>query len=397
MSLATGSGMGPGQAGESSPTSPTVRSAWRASRWAALLGLIIVAAAVLGVVIGGGGEPSRRLDPDDTSLDGSKALAELLRDRGVTVDRVDSVTRARELAQQGDRLLLVTSTSLVLDPAALAAIRGDRVVVGDVYRVDLLAPGVRVASEAPRERSREPECPLPAATAAGSAFMGGSAFTAPRGATGCYPVAGDAGWTLVSLPNAGGTTTVVGGGEFMTNRRLAEDGNAALALNLLGSAKAVTWLVEPPPDETLAGPAGESVYDLMPPGVPWAVGMAVVAVLVTALWRGRRLGPVVTERLPVVVRAAETVEGRGRLYRARRARGRAADVLRAGAIDRLVPRLGLTAEAGRHEVVAAVAVRTGHDPRQVGAALYGPEPADDAGLVALAQYLDSIERTVGEH
>ncbi|MBN6052651.1 DUF4350 domain-containing protein [Nonomuraea sp. RK-328] len=392
--------MGPAETRQSAPTSPTARSMWRASRMALLLGLIIVAAAVVGVAIGGGAGPSRRLDPDDTSLDGSKALAQLLRARGVTVDRADSITRARELARGGDRLLLITDTSFVLEPAALATIPGDRVVVGDLYRVDLLAPGVHSSKEV-GEGSREPECSLPAATAAGSAFMGGAAFRAPRGATGCYP-ADDDGWTLVSLPNAGGTTTVVGSGEFMTNRRLAEDGNAALALNLLGSAKAVTWLVEPEDgtdgtDGTVAGPAGRTVYDLMPPGVPWAVAMAVVAVLVTALWRGRRLGPVVTERLPVVVRAAETVEGRGRLYRARRARGRAADVLRAGAIDRLVPRLGLAPDAGRDEVVAAVAARTGQDAVQVGAALYGPEPADDAGLVALAHYLDSIERTVGEH
>ncbi|NUW30101.1 DUF4350 domain-containing protein [Nonomuraea sp. SMC257] len=391
-------GMGPAETRQSAPTSPTARSLWRASRMAMLLGLLIVAAAVATVALGGGGGPSRRLDPDDTSLAGSKALAQLLRARGVTVDRADSVTRARELARSGDRVLLITDTSYVLDPAGLATIPGDRVVVGDLYRVDLLAPGVRSSAQV-GERSREPECPLPAARAAGSAFIGGASFTAPRGATGCYP-ADDDGWTLVSMPNAGGTTTVVGSGEFMTNRRLAEDGNAALALNLLGSAKAVTWLVEPPEDgagDTVAGPDGQSVYDLMPPGVGWAVAMAAVAVLVTGLWRGRRLGPVVTERLPVVVRAAETVEGRGRLYRARRARGRAADVLRAGAIDRLLPRLGLAPDAGRNEVVAAVAARTGQDAVQVGAALYGHEPTDDAGLVALAQYLDSIERTVGEH
>ena len=46
--------------------------------------------------------------------------------------------------------------------------------------------------------------------------------------------------------------------------------------------------------------------------------------LLLALWRARRLGPVVAEPLPVVVRAAETVEGRARLYRRGGARGQAA-------------------------------------------------------------------------
>jgi hypothetical protein len=364
-----------------------------------LIGLLIVATAVFGVLLGSGTGERRTLDPADTSLAGSKALAELLRARGVTVDRVDTVEAAESLSAGGDRLLLITSAAAgYLDEDRLAAIRGDRVVVGDVFGLHLLAPGVRVkAAETSRQRSREPGCALPAARAAGSAHLGGPVFTGPPGSTGCYP-AGE-GWSLISLPNAGGTTTVVSSGTFMTNQRLAEDGNAALALNLLGSARAVTWLAQPdtpPPVSDTAGPEGMSMYDLMPAGVPWGVAMAVIAVLLVAVWRGRRLGPVVVERLPVVVRAAETVEGRGRLYRARRARARAAEALRAGAADRLVPRLGLGSGAAPQEVVAAVAVRTGLDPQHVGAALYGPAPADDAGLVALAGYLDSIERTVGQ-
>lgn len=194
-------------------------------------------------------------------------------------------------------------------------------------------------------------------------------------------------------------TTVVGDGGFMTNQRLAEDGNAALALNLIGTGRPVTWLVRPatpPPIAELPGERGKSMEDLMPESIRWTVYMSLIALIVTAFWRGRRLGPVVTEKLPVVVRAAETVEGRGRLYRARRARQRAAESLREGTIDRLTPRLGLGSGAGPNEVVAALAARTGQDAHQVGAALYGPPPADDAGLVGLAGYLDFIERQVSE-
>lgn len=391
--------MRPQETGESYSTAPTVRSTWRASRMIVLLGALIVLAAVLTVLLKPDSRPARHLDPADSSLSGSMALAELLRDRGVTVDRVDSSGAAAAKANgaaPGDRLLLITDATYA-NARELAAIQGDRVIVGNVFDLDELAPGVRPVRGSARERSREPECSLPGARAAGSAFIGGSAFTGPSGAIGCYP-AGD-GSTLVSYPNAGGTTTVLGSGEFMTNQRLAEDGNAALAINLLGSAKAVTWLVAPetPPVGELPGEAGQSIYELMPAGIPWAVLMSVITVLLVAFWRGRRLGPVVTEQLPVVVRAAETVEGRGRLYRARRARGRAADSLRAGTIDRLTPRLGLGSGSGRHELVAAIAARTGQDPQEIGGALYGPPPADDAGLVGLARYLDVIERTVSEH
>ncbi|MFI6320418.1 DUF4350 domain-containing protein [Nonomuraea sp. NPDC050556] len=356
-------------------TSPTARSVWRGARGSVLIGLLVVLVGVFVALVTGGGGPARHLDPHDASVVGGKALAQLLRARGVQVDRADSVGRAEELGRESGRLLLVSTTRGYSseDQARLTKIPGARLTVGANPDLDLGEPSVR-------NRSREPRCDLEAARLAGSAYMGGFTF---KGAT-CYD------GTLVRQ----GALTAVGSGEFMTNLRLAEDGNAALALNLLDGVRAVTWLVEAPPSGELAGPEGKTLTELMPPSIPWAVLMAVLAVLVTAFWRGRRLGPVVTEQLPVVVRAAETVEGRGRLYRARRARGRAADALRAGALDRIVPRLGLASGAGREAVVSAIAVRTGHDPRQIGDALYGGPPADDAGLVALAGYLDFLERTV---
>ena len=77
------------------------------------------------------------------------------------------------------------------------------------------------------------------------------------------------------------------------------------------------------------------------PAVTWIVFQLCLAIALLALWQGRRLGPLVAERLPVVVRASETVEGRGRLYRSRRARDRAADALRTATLQRMLPRLGL--------------------------------------------------------
>ncbi|MGV9304903.1 DUF4350 domain-containing protein [Nonomuraea sp. NPDC003727] len=371
------------------PVSPTAAGLWRRSRAAVLVGLLVVVTAVVGALIAGGEKPGHYLDPADTSLGGAKALARLLAAQGVRVDRVDSVAVAESLGREGERVLLVAAPwSGGFDEAErLAAIPGDRVVVGEQPYFDVLAPDI-VAEEKVRLRSREPGCDLPAAHVAGSAFLGGRTFEA--GGTSCYD-----GSLMVA-----GTVTAVGSGEFMTNQRLAEDGNAALALHLLGTRKAVTWLVPapvPPGGEPVAGPGGRTIEELLPDSVPWAVLMAAVAVLLTAFWQARRLGPVVAERLPVVVRAAETVEGRGRLYNARRARLQAAEALRGGALDRLVPRLGLGSGAGANEVVAALAVRTGQDPGRLAAVLYGPPPAGDAELVALAGYLDEIERQVREH
>ncbi|MFF0307571.1 DUF4350 domain-containing protein [Streptosporangium sp. NPDC004379] len=376
----------------STSVSPTAASLWRGGRGVLLVALIVVAAAVAGVLLGGTGGPDRRLDPDDTSLSGAGALARLLEGRGVRIARVTSAADARAAATAGSTLLVTDAFPLTAaDASRLAGAPADLLLVGAGRRLRTLAPGLLATGEA-RPRSREPRCALPAAAAAGSAHLGGTTFSVPRGGTGCYPAGDDP--TLVAYRDGDRTITAVGDGDFMTNLRLAEDGNAALAMNLAGARPTLVWLVPPPPGEAPAASGEQGLYDLVPPGVRWAAAQLALAVVLLALWRGRRLGPVVAERLPVVVRAAETAEGRARLYRARRARDRAAAALREGFADRVVPRLGLPSAAGPDARVSALAGRTGQPAPQVASALYGPPPADDAGLVALAAYLDMLERQV---
>ncbi|WP_030907325.1 DUF4350 domain-containing protein [Streptosporangium amethystogenes] len=390
MSLAA-----PERAGSTS-TSPTARGLWRGGRGALLVAILVVAVAVTGVLLGGSGPEGRPLDPAGTSLSGGKGLARLLQARGVRVARVTSVAEAESQARQAGSTgsTLLVSDAFPLDEAEadrLAATPSDLLLVGVRSHLERLAPGVHPVREV-RARSREPRCALPAATRAGSAYLGGTAFTLPAGATGCYPADGRP--TLVFHPTGDRKVTVTGDGQFMTNLRLTEDGNAALATNLAGGRPTLIWLT--PPETTSAARGEADFYDLIPSGVKWAVLQVLVAVLLLALWRGRRLGPVVAERLPVVVRAAETVEGRARLYRARRARDRAAAALRAGFVDRVTPRLGLPSGAGTDALVNAIAERTGQPAPHVGAALYGPPPLDEAGLVALAEYMDIVERQVGK-
>jgi hypothetical protein len=102
----------------------------------------------------------------------------------------------------------------------------------------------------------------------------------------------------------------------------------------------------------------------------------------------------VAEELPVVVRASETVEGRGRLYRYRRARDRAAAALRTATLQRLLPQLGLGAGASPAAAVSTVAQRVGSDPGLVSYQLFGPPPTTDHDLLQLARALDEIERQV---
>ncbi|RCG27996.1 DUF4350 domain-containing protein [Sphaerisporangium album] len=387
----------PRAAGTSAPVSPTPRGLWRGGRGFVALGLAVLLVAVVTALVTGASTEGRRLDPADATLTGSKALARLLAARGVRVERVSTVEEVERLDGPDSQLLVYDTWSLSPgDLERLGKTRADRLIIGFSSALPVLAPGI-TARGSTSLRSREPGCALPAAAGAGSAYLGGLTFDVPgRGALGCY--AGPDGPSLVRAfgPLTGpSAVTVAGDGSFMTNQRLAEDGNAALALNLAGTKPVLIWLV--PGDTPAAVGSGRATPgELVPAGVIWALVQLVVALLVVALWRGRRLGPVVVERLPVVVRAAETVEGRGRLYRARRARDRASAALRAASASRLTPRLGLPGDATADEIVAAAALKSGQDAVWVRSVMYGPIPADDAGLVALAGHLDTLERQVRE-
>jgi hypothetical protein len=184
----------------------------------------------------------------------------------------------------------------------------------------------------------------------------------------------------------------VGSADFMTNGSLLQAGNAALAMNLAGDRPRLIWYAPHRVEGETSAPA--SISDLIPENVIWIVWQLCLVVLLVALWKGRRPGPLVAEQLPVVVRASETVEGRGRLYRSRRARDRAAEALRTAALQRLLPRLGLGAGTPAPAVVTTLAQRSGADPGFVSYHLFGPPPATDNDLLQLARTLDEIERQV---
>lgn len=372
-------------------TLPRSRQRRRTAVWIVLTLVAVAAVAAVGVFLTEP-RPGAPLDPRSTSPDGARALVSLLRDRGVDVVEADTLAEA-EAAARPDALLVVAQTQLLDSEQVrrLAGLPGDRLLLAPVARSrEALAPALKTAAVNPF--ALQPDCDLRAATQAGDLELGvATTYEAADddvSVTRCY------GGALVRYTDAGRTITVVGAAGFLTNGELLNDGNAALAMNLAGSRPRVVWYVPQQREGTAPGDA--TISDLLPRQASWVVLQLVLVVLLVAWWRGRRMGPLVAERLPVVVRASETVEGRGRLYRSRRARDRAADALRTAAQQRLLPRLGLTAGAAGPAVVAAIVARTGADPDTVARALFGPAPTSDGDLVDLARQLDDIERQVAQ-
>lgn len=364
-------------------TGPTARSVWRGNRAALAVACLLVAALTLLAVVAGTGKAGA-LDPDAYDPAGAHALAQLLRDRGVTVTRTDDLPSTSAAA--GDATTVFVPLPQLLSDDEIAALPGlpGRLVVAGAGPRTLEALGLKVSlSGGTSPEVLDPGCDLTLARNAGRARVGGFSYKPHEaGATGCYDT------SLLSLPSD--QTILIGDVEGLTNARLDEDGNAALGIGLLGSTGTVVWLV-PSADRDLLGTRPvTSPNELLPSWVGYGVLQVAVAMVVLALWRARRLGRVVPEPLPVVVRAAETVEGRGRLYRVAHSRAVAADALRSGARDRLSRRVHGGAAPAREALVSLVSGRTGRPATDVDALLYGPPPGDDAALVRLADDLDVL-------
>ena len=371
-------------------TGPTVGTTARAFRGPVLVAVLLVLVAIAVAALratGSGG----RLDPDSYAPEGSRAVAELLRQRGVPVERVETVDAVTAADRPGTLVVVPDPQALTeSELSRIAVLAGSLLVIGaEQDALDDLRLPVEAGSQVEVER-RQAACGLPVAEVGGEADLGGVTYSVEGlAATGCYATSGDA--TLLSLTDLG--VTLLGNGAPLTNDRLDDRGNAALALGLLGSADRVVWLVPRPGRPLPPGqqrPLSELVADEIELGALWLL----LTVGVLALWRARRLGRVVEEPLPVVVRAAEAVEGRSRLYRASGARGPAAEALRTATRDRVVRRLALPGGADRAAVVEVVAQRTSSDPAVVDALLYGGPPADDAALVRLAGDLRTLESTL---
>lgn len=383
--------------------SAALRAAWR--RWAVPLGVIafVIVGAIAIVLLAPTPKSNTYLDPSSTDAQGTKALADVLAERGFHVTAVYSPAGALAaiVSQPSPKpvVTLVIARPDLLTRAQrwqLRAADADLVLVepSNTALVDF-APKVSVADpHALVGVPIDPACTLRGARLAGSADEGGITYNSPSRVIGCYPVDGSP--SVIRFRQGNRTVTILGSGLPLSNVLLASDGNAALALNLLNAHSSIVWLT-PQPTVATAPPVTTPRRAAPPliPGAAWLVVLQLgIALLLAAIWRARRFGPLISERLPVVVRASETVEGHARLYQSRRARGRAADALRDDLLGRIVPALGLVKDAPANAVTDSLARRSRRSRQEIAAIVYGPPPATDADLVRLAHDLDQLEREV---
>jgi hypothetical protein len=374
---------------------PTEGRRFRVGFWVAIVLVGVLLAALTALVQGTDPDAPRALDPTSTTASGSAALVRVLEQRGTAVSVTDTVDGIGGI---DGGTVFIDDADGALDPAVaerIARTARHVVVVGTSgaglealgLRVD---PAVQVDGDATVSTA---SCGIPAAASAARVTTAGSGYTVhDDDAERCAPT-GDGGsrvWGLVRTATPGGDVTLLGTTSAFRNDTIATAGNAVLALGLLGADDRLVWYTPAVGTPDAAPTLGE----LAPPWVPSALALLALVAVAAGVWRGRRLGPLVVERLPVVVRAAETTEGRARMYARTRDRTHALDTLRVAAVRRIGRMLGLPRSAHVDEVVRAAAQATGIAHTRVGAVLVGGTTDDDRALVDGTAALDDLERAV---
>ena len=318
-------------------------------------------------------------------------MARVLADRGVDVTVVRSADALAEAGTgTGDTVVVTSADRLGTSTSRrlLADTRGaDLVVVapgpGTTGSLGVVGAGPLAVEPGGPRRGR---CDDPAYDGLRLEVDTAVAYAGPGG---CFRGEGGA---LLAQPRTG--LVLLGADRVLTNAEVLRADNAAAALRLLGGHDRLVWYV--PDLADLAAGDGVSLATLLPrwlrPAL-WLLGVAAVALV---LWRGRRLGPLATEPLPVVVRAIETTRSRGRLYRRAGDRGHAAEALRAAARTRVAERLRLGRDAEPDAVVRGVAHLLDRPVDELDALLGdgAPPPATDHDLITLAGRLAALDREV---
>jgi hypothetical protein len=394
-------GMVSGAAGTESRSAETRIPGRNPFRWLrrhrALAALGAAVAVALGLVIWGQLAPKGdgvSLSVQNPGPEGARAVAQILGRHGVDVRDAGTFEGAiTALADADSPTLLLYDPDGFLDDSRLRALSGaaERVVVvaPRLQTLAALDSGITQAGVVPEATSvLEPGCALPDAEAAG-AVSGKDGFVYDGG-TSCYRPPGSAAGLLAV--SGGRHVSVLGSTAILSNERLDELGNAALAIRTLGTSPDLVWYLPSVADLDTSG-SPQTLDELAP---DWArflgLWLALVA-LAAILWRGRRHGPLVFEPLPVVVKAVETAEGRARLYHDSHAIEQARDNLRAGTLVRLARKLRLGPGATADDTAEATA-RFLDRPSQDIKQLLNERPRSETRLVAWSQELDTLEKEV---
>jgi hypothetical protein len=387
------------------PPAPPVAPERRSPLRGILLGVgITLVFVIVAVIVFAVTRPEEReatyLSPTSGSPSGARGVVQVLGDQGVDVRPASTLAEVRGLVDSpSETTIAFYDTYLTLGPEQREELLrlADTLVVFEPIDSELaeLAPGVVTGLTS--SFLGEPltaRCEVAAAERAGTidaGYVGFDSSEAENDVVGCFPTE-DGEHVVLQTRTSGTLVTIVGSGDAFTNGSILEAGNAAFALNLLGEHDTLVWY-----RPGFGDLADGDIPTAANRSAPWLTPLIILTLAVgflAAIWQGRRLGPLVAEKLPVVVRSNETMEGRARLYERAGAREHALDALRIGAVARLARACNLPRRATVDEVIDAVVAVTGRPREGVADLLVERIPTSDSHLVALSDELLLLETDV---
>lgn len=384
----------PAAASPSGPSTGVAFRAWARKRiaWIAIIGLLLGFVGYLAISGASGAADKRPLSARNPAPDGAMAAAEVLGRHGVSVTPTESFGDTMDALSDADN-----ATVLLYDPRGLLDASRLKELAASTDHLVVVKPRLRTLNALDRNfrpggvvpeaiAVLEPRCTQPDAVAAGKVAAQGSVYWGPQV---CYsPTANGPGLVAAT---GDGSVVVLGSTDLMDNEHLASEGNAALTLRTLGRDANLVWYLPGLQDASTTDKV-PTLAELAPRWLGFAGPWLGLVFLLAIVWRGRRLGPLVFEPLPVVVKAAETAEGRARLYQDSRSMDLAADNLRAGTLWRLARHFNLGSDATSDSVVAACAQRLGVPAAEVRFVLIDTKPDNEGQLVQWAQQIEQMEQ-----
>jgi hypothetical protein len=355
--------------------------------------LVVLAAIVLVVLVAGAPSPSIPLSPRSTTPEGTRGLVLFLEELGATVDI------GRDAPDDSVDVALVLRDSL--GAGRRAEVRswvedGGTLVVADPGSP--LSP--TVSDDGPEgvdfEMSERGSCDIDAldganrVTIAGTGIYGSppQAFEVDGEMRSCF---GEGNRALIVTEHVGrGTIVSVGDPDLFINENLDADDNAVVAAAFLAPEQGTTVRFLEAPFEV----RDRSLTDLVPDNLIRAFVQVLIAFVLYAVWRGRRLGRPVAETQPVELAGSELVVAVGGLLEVAGAPDRAAELLQAELRRDLGVRFGIAPGTPADVVADVVAERSGADRHRLAAALAYRPPQNDAQLLELAQLIDAVRQEV---
>ncbi|MGV8913446.1 MAG: DUF4350 domain-containing protein [Rhodoglobus sp.] len=384
----------------SAPTvvTPRIRATLIRALFWVIAAVFLLSVAIVSLNLVGTAAEGPRLDPTSPRESGTLALAEVLRQQGVEVIVTETLSdSSKALAATGDSTLLFSNFDnyLTEDQIATASGLARTVVFAEPDIAALLAIAPEVANAGTKVGTVTARCSLPLISNAAEITAGPSSLRIiddGADATGCY---GDdeLGFGLVALENGNTELLLLGATDALTNRDITSADNAAFALRTLGQHETLVWYIPSFADVEGSGEA-KSLDELAPGWVLPATWLIALTLLTAALWRGRRFGPLVIEKLPVTVRSSETMQGRARLYEKTGARLHTLDALRIGSIRRLAAMCGMASTASVDDVINRIAPLIAQPVTHLRRLLIDESPSNDNELLELSDELLALEQRV---